>query len=103
MSTRAGMPEWRITMKSNVQGFEVEVTVKDAFPHVRVSNAKSGELVVDTEALSVKGMENMALAFSSAARMAYNELDRYWAIQWQELRRQEALTAAEAAHAGTNN
>jgi hypothetical protein len=98
------MPEWRTTMTSNVHGFEVEVTVKDAIPHVRISNARSGEPVVNTETLSIKGMENMALAFSSAARMAFYELDRYWAIKWQELRADRAaLAAVEAAQAGRNN
>jgi len=62
---------------SKVQGFEVEVTIAEYTPRVRVSNAFSGELVVDTDALSVTGIERMAAVFARAARMAYNELEFY--------------------------
>jgi len=64
-------------MMSKLHGFELEVTVTDYTPRVRVSNAFSGELVVDTDALSVTGIERMAAVFARAARMAYNELEFY--------------------------
>lgn len=70
---------------NKVQGFSVEVTVKDATPHVRVCFADGGT-VLETSALSVAGMENMGVVFAHAAKMAYEELDRYWQQQRQKVR-----------------
>jgi hypothetical protein len=74
---------------NNVRGFEVEVTVKDAIPHVRISFA-DGRQVMETDALSVTGMENMSAVFARAARMAYDGLEIYWQQQFEELRRERA-------------
>ena len=73
-------------MRSRVQGFEMEVTVDDGKPHLRVSFRSSGEMVLDTNALSIKGMENMAIVFTRAAKMAYTELDAYWRKEHAALR-----------------
>jgi hypothetical protein len=69
---------------NKVKGFEVEVTVKDAIPHVRISFA-DGRQVMQTDALSIIGLEDMSTVFARAARMAYNELDIYWMLQHEEL------------------
>lgn len=72
-------------MTNAVQGFNVTVTVADAKPHVQVSLA-NGKSVVDTDALSIQGMERMGDVFACAARMAYDELDRYWQAEHHKLR-----------------
>lgn len=71
-------------MLNKVEGFEVEVTVKDAIPHVRISFA-DGQPVLDTDALSITGMERMGAVFARAARIAYNELEMYWQLEHQKL------------------
>lgn len=60
-----------------VNGFRVEVEVTDAIPHLRIRMA-SGQLIVDTDALSVEGMDNLALVLTRAARMASDELEHHW-------------------------
>jgi hypothetical protein len=62
---------------SKVEGFELEVTLKDGVPRVRVSFA-NGEPALETDALSIQGMERMGAVFARAARMAYAELEVYW-------------------------
>jgi hypothetical protein len=73
-------------MVNKVQGFSVEVTVKDAIPHVRVCFA-DGKPVLETSALSIAGMENMSVVLAHAAKMTYDELDRYWQLQHEKLRK----------------
>ena len=73
-------------MHSKVQGFEVVVTVTEGRPHLKVSFGSSGEAVLDTDALSITGMENMATALTRAAKMAYTELDDYWRKKHATLR-----------------
>jgi hypothetical protein len=67
-----------IIVHSKIQGFEVTVTAEDGRTHLRVSFGTSGELILDTKALSIRGLENMATVFERAAKMAYTELDYYW-------------------------
>jgi hypothetical protein len=71
---------------SKVPGFDVEVSVKDGRPHIRIAFAASGERVLDTHALSIQGMENMATALTQAAKMTYTELDEYWRKEHATLR-----------------
>ena len=60
-----------------VSGFRVEVEVTDAIPHLQIRMA-SGQVVVDTDALSIEGMNNLALALTRAARIANDELEHHW-------------------------
>lgn len=76
-------------MLNKVEGFEVEVTLKDAIPHVRVSFA-DGRPALETNALSIRGMVRMGAVFTCAARMAYDQLDVYWLQRHEELRKQRA-------------
>lgn len=61
---------------AHVNGFELDVVVADGIPHVRVS--MKGEVVVDTNRLSITGLRNMAAVFETAANIAYQELDHYY-------------------------
>lgn len=74
-------------MLNKLEGFEVEVKVKDALPHVSVRFA-DGRPVLETSALSITGLERMAAVFTRAAQMAYNEFEVYWQLQHEEARRQ---------------
>jgi hypothetical protein len=85
MKARAGMPERRIKVLSKVEGFEVEVTLNANVPRVRVSLA-DGTPVVETDALSIQGMERMGAVFDRAAKMAYRELETYWQRKHKELK-----------------
>ena len=62
---------------------------------MRVCNGKSGELIVDTDALSIQGMERMAAVFAHAARMAYNELDMYWRKEQEQLMKRREHTQTQ--------
>jgi hypothetical protein len=90
------------SMLNRVQGFFVEVTVTDAIPRVRVSFTDNPDSpFIDTTVLSIQGMERMSAVFARAARMAYEELDIYWQIQYEQLRHEraakDALTSSVSA------
>lgn len=82
-----------IIVHSKKQGFEVTVTVKDGLPHLQVSFA-SGESILDTDRLSIQGMENMAVVFEHAARLAYKELDNYWRAEHAKHAKHKRAAAA---------
>ncbi len=73
-------------MIENVRGFEVETKMKAGLPCVRVSNARSGELIVDTDSLSIIGLENLSVALKAAARMADAELALHWQRRHEKMR-----------------
>ena len=72
-------------VQSKVQGFQLEVTLNENVPRVRVCFA-DGTPVIDTDALSIQGMEHMGAVFERAAKMAHNELELYWQRKQAELR-----------------
>jgi hypothetical protein len=77
-------------MYTEIRGFGVEVTVKDGIPRVLVQ-FRGGGVVVDSDSLSIQGMENLAEVFECAAKLAYIELDLYWQRRW-ETRKQQTTT-----------
>ena len=62
-------------MVTNVEGFKLEVTSADSVPHVRVS-LKSGAVVVDTDKVSVTGLQRLSAVFEAAAGIAARQLER---------------------------
>lgn len=73
-------------MISHSNGFKLEVTAADGKPHVRVS-FRDGEVIIDTNRVSVTGLEKLPAVFETAAAMALRELEDYWT----ERRRQDQL------------
>jgi hypothetical protein len=76
---------------SRVNGFVVDVTVKDAIPTVRISFA-DGKRILETSDLSINGMERIGAAFARAARMAYTELDHYYYQRQEAAHRTTAMS-----------
>ena len=74
-------------MVSHINGFKLEVTIDDGLPHVRISFG-DGTVVLDTDRLSVSGLEKLPEVFAAAASIAARELDH---VTYQEelLRRKE--------------
>jgi hypothetical protein len=62
-------------MTATVNGFNLEVTDADGLPHVRVSLA-NGTVIVDTDQVSVCGLERLSEVFAVAAKMAYKNQQR---------------------------
>ena len=67
-------------MRTNVEGFNLEVTAEDGRPHVRVS-LRDGQTVMDTSAVSATGLERLQRVFREAAWQAVRELEHYYATQ----------------------
>jgi hypothetical protein len=57
-------------------GFNLEVTIDNELPHVRIS-LRDGAVVVDTDKVSIQGLRSLAAVFERAASMAFDELERY--------------------------
>lgn len=64
-------------MISRTSGYILEVTVADGRPHVRVS-FPDGTVIVDTDKVSVTGLEKLPAIFETAASMALRELEDYY-------------------------
>ena len=67
-------------MTEHTHGFDLEVNIEDDLPHVLISN--HGEVVLDTNRLSIKGLENMSEVLKRAASLAnqfylYNILPKH--------------------------
>ena len=62
-------------MKAVVEGFNLEVTVKDFQPQIRVALA-DGQEVVNTNAVSATGLARLSKVFEVAAVQAAQELGR---------------------------
>lgn len=60
-------------MTTHVAGFELDITTNDLIPRVRVT--LGGEVVVDTTAVSITGLENLAEVFKRAAMIARQQLE----------------------------
>ena len=71
---------------ARVNGFVVDVTVKDAIPTVRIC-MPDGRRILETSELSITGMERIGAAFARASHMAYAALDHYYYQQQLKQRR----------------
>jgi len=61
-------------MVRSVEGFKLEVSIVDLLPHVRVS-LKDGTVVVDTNEVSLIGLEKLPAVFETAASMASEQME----------------------------
>jgi NACalpha-BTF3-like transcription factor len=61
-------------MTTHVNGFKLDVKRVDGKPHVHIS-MKDGTVVVDTDQLSVVGLERMSAVFQAAASMALRDAE----------------------------
>jgi hypothetical protein len=62
---------------TSIGDFKLEVEAQDGVPHVRVSFA-NGEVVLETNRVSVTGLQKMPDVFEAAASMAFDELEHYY-------------------------
>lgn len=62
---------------SNVKGFKLEVTASQGVSRVVVRMADDS-VIIDTDRVSITGLQNLVAVFESAARLAYREMDDYW-------------------------
>jgi hypothetical protein len=62
-------------MESNVNGFKLEVTLVDRLPSVRLS-LRDGTVVMETDRVSIVGLEKLPAVFEAAARMAFRLLEQ---------------------------
>jgi deoxyhypusine synthase len=74
-----------VTMTTEVNGFTLEVTLKDGTPTVRIKH-RNGNLVLETSALSIEGMRRIGDVFTRAAAITYEQLDHYYYQQQLDLR-----------------
>lgn len=85
-------------MSEKVNGFDLDVTIANGSPRVRV---RMGEhLILDTDALSCVGLQKLAGALERASKIAATELDRYWYAQQQQIRRANARVDTSTAVTG---
>ena len=61
-------------MAEKVAGFDLEVSVVDFIPHVRVT-MENGTVVVDTNEVSCTGLENLSAVFRRAASIALKQFE----------------------------
>jgi hypothetical protein len=64
-------------MTTHVNEFKLETAITDGFPHVRIS-LKDGTVVMDTDKVSIIGLENLSEVFETAAKMASRQLEQHW-------------------------
>jgi hypothetical protein len=64
-------------MTRDVSGFKLEVTYADLVSHVRISMA-DGTVIVDTERLSVSGLERLTKVVETAASIALKNIPSSW-------------------------
>ena len=67
----------RETMIRQVNGFTLEVTTADLVSHVRIS-MQDGTIIVDTDRLSVCGLERLTEVVGKAATIALQNLPGSW-------------------------
>lgn len=85
-------------MRYTVNGFDLEVTraIPDrndpAIPSVTVRvTMKNGTTIFDSAAVSIDGLRNLGPVFEQAAKLVYDELDRYY---WAEQERNRSIARA---------
>lgn len=64
-------------MTRDVSGFKLEVTYADLVSHVRIT-MKDGTVIVDTDRLSVSGLEGLAKVVETAASIALKNIPSSW-------------------------
>jgi len=62
-------------MTTQVNGFRLEVTRADGLPHIRVS-LQDGTVVMDTDQVSVIGLQKLPAVFEAAAAISLRQLER---------------------------
>lgn len=63
--------------KTRVEGFELEVVVEDGTARIRIYHS-NGDQVLETNKLSIRGMQRMGRVFGAAAKLALPELETYY-------------------------
>jgi hypothetical protein len=61
-------------MAEKIAGFDLEVSVVEFIPHVRVT-MENGTVVVDTDKVSCTGLENLSTVFKRAASIALKQFE----------------------------
>ncbi len=74
-------------MAEKVSGFDLEVSVVDLIPHVRVS-MENGTVVVDTDKVSCTGLENLSTVFKRAASIALGQYEAQCMQRMDDLKRE---------------
>lgn len=64
-------------MVMHVNGFTLEVTTTDLISHIRIS-MKDGTVIVDTDKLSVGGLERLTEVVGTAASIALKNIPGSW-------------------------
>jgi hypothetical protein len=64
-------------MTRDINGFKLEVTYADLVSHVRIS-MKDGTVLLDTDKLSVNGLERLTEVVGTAASIALKNLPGTW-------------------------
>jgi hypothetical protein len=64
-------------MTRDMNGFKLEVTYADLISHVRIT-MKDGTVIVDTDRLSVSGLEGLAKVVETAASIALKNIPSSW-------------------------
>jgi hypothetical protein len=68
------MPILEERMVTYMNGFKLEVTIANELPNVRIS-LRDGTVVVDTDRVSVVGLQNLSEVFETASSMALQQLE----------------------------
>ena len=72
-------------MTEKIAGFNLEVSVVDLIPHVRVSMG-NGTLVVDTDKVSCTGLEHLSTVFKRASSMALRQYEAQCMKRMEDLK-----------------
>jgi hypothetical protein len=64
-------------MVTSVNGFKLEVTLDDDVPHVRIS-LEDGTVVLETNRVSLTGLERLPAVFETAASVASRQLEQHY-------------------------
>lgn len=64
-------------MTRDMNGFKLEVTYADLVSHVRIT-MKDGTVIVDTDRLSVSGLEGLTKVVETAAAIALKNIPSSW-------------------------
>ena len=64
-------------MTRDMNGFKLEVTYADLVSHVRIT-MEDGTVIVDTDRLSVSGLEGLAKVVETAASIALKNIPSSW-------------------------
>jgi predicted transcriptional regulator of viral defense system len=80
-------------MAEKIAGFELEVSVVEFIPHVRVT-MENGTVVVDTDQVSCTGLENLSAVFKRAASIALKQFEDQSMKRMDDLRMERRRSEA---------